>query len=58
MRIICFECDKEIGEKAPFSDNEATHALCGECLERTLERLRDERRFKKGRDYPNVTSTS
>jgi hypothetical protein len=47
MRVICFQCNKQIGEKAPFSDNEATHALCEQCLRAMLEKLRDKRRGQK-----------
>jgi hypothetical protein len=43
MKVICFECNKEVGEKAPFSDTEATHTLCASCLSNTLKRLRAKR---------------
>ncbi|MCW4020831.1 MAG: hypothetical protein NWF14_06360 [Candidatus Bathyarchaeota archaeon] len=38
---------RQIGEKAPFSDTEVTHTLCQPCLEKTLEKLRDNRRSQK-----------
>jgi len=47
MKVICFECNKEIGEKAPFSDSEATHTLCEPCLRKVLDRLADKRRRQK-----------
>ncbi len=57
MKVICFECNKLIGEKTPFSDGGVTHTICEPCLKKTLDRLRDERRHKKGGHHP-VTSTS
>jgi hypothetical protein len=40
MRIVCCECNKEIGYKAPFSDRRATSALCNRCLQQILESRR------------------
>jgi predicted sulfurtransferase len=47
MKVVCFECKKQLGEKAPFSDDEATHTLCDSCLRETLERLRERHREQK-----------
>lgn len=61
MKVICIDCGEQIREKAPFSDNEATHALCESCLRRTLQKLKDQRRLKKQqlqRSHPDVTATS
>ncbi len=58
MKVICFECGEQIAEKAPFSDNQASHALCEPCLTKVLKKLREERRRKKGRYHHDMTSTS
>ena len=58
MKIICYKCDKEIGEKAPFSDLRATHSLCYECLKELLEK-RLNNRPAEGQSWrfdPDVTS--
>lgn len=34
MKIICLECKRELGEKFPFDDPEATHTICPECIEK------------------------
>ena len=60
MKVVCFECNKEIGEKAPFSDSQATHALCEPCLRKMLDRLAEKQRRQKnefGRYCPDVTLT-
>ena len=49
MRIVCYQCHREIGEKAPFSDNRTTHVLCEPCLRQLLKNLSDKRRSKKER---------
>ena len=38
MKIICFECQEEIGEKAPFDDPSATHTICHACVETLMNR--------------------
>lgn len=38
MKIICFECQQEIGEKAPFEDPSETHTICHECVKKVLIR--------------------
>jgi len=62
MKIICFQCKKEIGEKAPFSDNKATHTLCYRCLKQFLKkRLANKERLREGQLWkfdPEVTSKS
>jgi hypothetical protein len=55
MRIVCLECQRdecqrELGEKFPFDDSDATHTICPECIEKRMiatgkERLR--RKFIK-----------
>jgi len=54
MKIICLECQREIGEKFPFNDSRETHTICRECVEEKLietgnEGLRRKfiRRFRK-----------
>ena len=51
MKVVCFECNSEIGEKAPFSDKEITHTLCGPCLRAALKRLEDKRRRQRGQPW-------
>lgn len=34
MKIVCLECHRELGEKFPFDDLDATHTICPECIER------------------------
>jgi hypothetical protein len=62
MKIVCFQCKKEIGEKAPFPDKRETHALCYRCLKQLLERrFADKERLREGQLWkfdPEVTSTS
>jgi len=61
MRIICYQCDKEIGEKAPFSDNRTTHIICEPCLEELLGNLSDKQGPSKGqlrRFDPDATPAS
>lgn len=62
MKIVCFRCKNEIGEKAPFSDNRATHTLCYRCLKQLLEkRLANKKRRREGQLWkfdPEATSTS
>jgi len=62
MKIVCFQCKKQIGEKAPLSDSRATHTLCYRCLKQFLKRrLANEKRLREGelwRFDPEVTSTS
>ncbi len=36
MKIICLECQREIGEKFPFDDPKKTHTICRECIEQRL----------------------
>ncbi len=36
MKIVCLECEREIGEKFPFDDLRKTHTICGECIEQKL----------------------
>jgi len=36
MKIVCLECQREIGEKFPFDDPEATHTICPECIEKRM----------------------
>jgi len=62
MKVVCFQCKEEIGEKAPLSDNRATHGLCYRCLKQLLERrLSNKERLRKGQLWkfdPEVTSKS
>jgi len=62
MKIVCFQCKKQIGEKRPFSDHRKSHALCYRCLKQLLEkRLENKQRLRDGglwRFDPEVTSTS
>jgi hypothetical protein len=62
MKIVCFKCKKEMGEKSPLSDNRATHALCYRCLKQLLKRrLETRRNLREGQLWkfdPEVTSTS
>jgi hypothetical protein len=62
MKIVCFQCKRKIGEKAPFSDKRATHALCYRCLKGLLEkRLANKQNLQKGKLWkfdPEVTSIS
>jgi hypothetical protein len=34
MKIICQECQREIGEKFPFDDPRTTHSICSQCIEK------------------------
>ncbi len=34
MKVVCFECNKEVGEKFPFDDPSETHTICYECMEK------------------------
>ena len=36
MKIVCLECQREIGEKFPFDDLRETHTICRECIEQRL----------------------
>ncbi len=36
MKIICLECQREVGEKYPFDDPRETHTICQECSEQRL----------------------
>jgi len=36
MKIVCLECNRDLGEKFPFDDSTETHTLCRECLEQRL----------------------
>ncbi|MFX0205491.1 MAG: hypothetical protein ACFFDT_05855 [Candidatus Hodarchaeota archaeon] len=36
MKIICLECNRELGEKFPFDDTRKTHTICRECIEQRL----------------------
>ena len=47
MKVICFECDREMGEKFPFDDLSATHTICPECVEKTLAEAGKERLRRK-----------
>jgi hypothetical protein len=38
MKIICLECNRELGEKAPFDDHRATHTICAECVAKRCNR--------------------
>ena len=38
MKIVCFECWREIGEKFPFDDSSATHTICHECVEKLMNK--------------------
>jgi hypothetical protein len=62
VKVACFECKRQIGEKAPFSDNATSHTLCYTCLKGLLEkRLETKHRLREGRLWkfdPEVTSKS
>jgi len=34
MRTLCAWCNKDLGEKEPFEDNEISHGCCRECVEK------------------------
>ena len=36
MKILCFECQRELGEKSPFDDPSETYTVCRECTEQRL----------------------
>lgn len=36
MKIICFECQRELGEKSPFDDPSEKYTVCRECTEQRL----------------------
>jgi DNA-directed RNA polymerase subunit RPC12/RpoP len=40
MKIICLECNRELGEKAPFDDHRSTHTICPQCIEKRLKLTR------------------
>ncbi|NIO21758.1 MAG: hypothetical protein GTN76_13780 [Candidatus Aenigmarchaeota archaeon] len=42
MKIVCLECQREIGEKFPFDDTRVTHTFCHECNERKLMEVENE----------------
>ena len=42
MKVVCFECHREIGEKFPFDDSSETHTICPECAEKRLREAGNE----------------
>jgi len=36
MKIVCLECQREMGEKFPFDDLSETHTICPDCMEKML----------------------
>ena len=36
MKIVCLECQREMGEKFPFTDSSATHTICPRCIDKRL----------------------
>lgn len=36
MKVVCFECNREVGEKFPFDDPSETHTICPKCVDKTL----------------------
>ena len=36
MKIVCLECQREIGEKFPLDDLRSTHTICPECIEKRV----------------------
>jgi len=38
MKIVCLECEREMGEKFPFDDSGVTHTICPECMETMLSK--------------------
>jgi len=34
MKIVCVECNRVLGKKAPFDDTRATHTVCDNCLKK------------------------
>ena len=36
MKIICVECQRELGEKSPFDDPSEKYTVCRECTEQRL----------------------
>lgn len=40
MKIICLECQREIGEKFPFDDTRETHTIGPECIEKRITESR------------------
>ncbi len=32
MRIICAECERDLGEKEPLEDRRTSHTFCDECM--------------------------
>jgi len=47
MKIVCLECDRQIGEKFPFDDTRKTHTICRECIEQRLIQTGQERLRRK-----------
>ena len=37
MKIICLECQREVGEKFPFDDLRSTHTVCPDCMEKKAQ---------------------
>jgi hypothetical protein len=37
MKIVCQECQREIGEKSPFDDTRITHTICPQCADERLD---------------------
>ena len=42
MKVICFECQRQMGEKFPFDDPSATHTICPECVEKRMREVGNE----------------
>jgi hypothetical protein len=47
MKIVCLECQRELGEKFPFVDPSVTHTICPECMEKKLGEAGKERLRRK-----------
>ena len=47
MKIVCLECDRELGEKYPFDDLDATHTICPECMQKMLSQAGKENLRRK-----------
>jgi hypothetical protein len=49
VKVICVECRKEMGEKAPFSNKEVTPDLCESCWKKISDDLRSDRKHGRKR---------
>ncbi len=47
MKVICFECHRQVGEKFPFDDPSATHTICADCVDKKLREAGNERLRRK-----------